>query len=258
MKALRVGLMQLGQFINTTQTISSTQTCSTHFLLDQFNFQYRIVKDKEIREGIPVDIDVLILPGDVQSRLEEGEPPQPEFDPEYATGLGKSGKINIVKFVENGGKLFAWSGSCNYIIEAFSLNIINAICDVPKSEFNAYRSTLNIYLYEDTITTGMPKKAKILFCENNAAFVVTEHQQSSNYKTLGRYAEENLLSSGFIDGEDKIAGLACLLRIKYGKGEIIMCGFDPRFRGQTWSTFKLFFNPLFKWQTQKGSLNLPV
>ena len=64
-------------------------------------------------------------------------------------------------------------------------------------------------------------------------------------EVIARYAEEDLLMSGWALGEESaIGGEAAVVRVAHGDGHVVLFGFRPQFRGQTRATYKLLFNAL--------------
>jgi hypothetical protein len=49
-------------------------------------------------------------------------------------------------------------------------------------------------------------------------------------------------------GEKHLNGKTALARVAYGKGSIVLFGFRPQHRGQTYGTFPFIFNALEKRQ----------
>ena len=45
-------------------------------------------------------------------------------------------------------------------------------------------------------------------------------------------------------GSDDLAGRAALVNARLGQGHVILFGMRPQYRGQSYQTFKLFFNAL--------------
>lgn len=68
-------------------------------------------------------------------------------------------------------------------------------------------------------------------------------ENASAPEIVARYAEDPL-RSGYLLGREKIAGRAALLDVPYGHGRVILVGFRPQHRGQSWGTFKVLFNAL--------------
>ena len=76
---------------------------------------------------------------------------------------------------------------------------------------------------------------------NGSAFDVTDSQ---SVRVVARYAGERVLRSGWLLGEGRIAGKVALAEIPMGRGRVIVFGFRPQHRGQTWGTFPFIFNSI--------------
>jgi hypothetical protein len=64
-------------------------------------------------------------------------------------------------------------------------------------------------------------------------------------RSVAKYAKENLLASGWISGEQAVLGKSIVLEARYGKGRVVLFGFRPHFRGQSFGTFKLLLNAIY-------------
>ena len=51
--------------------------------------------------------------------------------------------------------------------------------------------------------------------------------------------------SGWLLGDALIQNQAALMDAPLGKGHAVLFGFRPQYRGQSYATYKLFFNALF-------------
>ena len=59
------------------------------------------------------------------------------------------------------------------------------------------------------------------------------------------YANQDLLMSGWANGENRyLRNKAAMLDVAYEKGNIVLFGFRPQFRGQPRGTYKLIFNAI--------------
>jgi hypothetical protein len=67
---------------------------------------------------------------------------------------------------------------------------------------------------------------------------------------LAAYPESSrdVLLSGWIRGEDRLARRAAAVATTYGKGKVVLLGFRPQHRAQTHGTFPFLFNALY-WST---------
>ena len=63
--------------------------------------------------------------------------------------------------------------------------------------------------------------------------------------SVARYAGKDLLASGWLSGERAVAGKNILLDVRLGKGRVVLFGFRPQFRGQSFGTFRLVLNALY-------------
>ena len=61
---------------------------------------------------------------------------------------------------------------------------------------------------------------------------------------IGRYADTQLLQSGWIRGEELIRDKPALAEIDYGNGSLILLGFGVQRRAQPHGTFRLLFNAM--------------
>jgi hypothetical protein len=61
-----------------------------------------------------------------------------------------------------------------------------------------------------------------------------------------RYADRELLQSGWLLGEENLARKAAVVSAKLGQGKVVLIGFPAQHRSQTHGTYKLLFNTLMQ------------
>jgi hypothetical protein len=225
----------------------------TRLLLEQFGFPYTTVLDAPIKKGeLSASFDVLILPSDSAARIKGEKPegreeyPDEVYPPEYRSGIGKEGGEGIKKFVEAGGTLIALGESTNYAIEILELAVRNVTKKLDSKEFFCPGSTLRASFDEASpFGYGMPREGLVLFW-SSPAFEIVPSDRNDRYQTVVRYAERDLLESGWLVGEKSIARRAGMVVATVGKGKVVLIGFRAQHRAQTHGTYKLLFNALLQ------------
>ncbi len=71
-------------------------------------------------------------------------------------------------------------------------------------------------------------------------------QGADGYSVVSRYAEREVLESGWLVGEENLARRAAVVTAKLGQGKVVLLGFPVQHRAQMHSTYKLLFNALVK------------
>lgn len=90
---------------------------------------------------------------------------------------------------------------------------------------------------------GMDKEYSGFFTSSQA-FDLPESDESVPVTVVSKFAENNLLESGWIRGEEIISGKPAILEITYGKGRIELIGIRVQHRAQTHGTFRILFNAI--------------
>jgi hypothetical protein len=82
------------------------------------------------------------------------------------------------------------------------------------------------------------------FSRGTPVFATSIPVLDTDRRVIGIYPERDLLLSGFIEGEKQLQNRPSMVWVRAGKGQLVLFGFRPQFRGATAATFKLVFNSL--------------
>jgi hypothetical protein len=147
---------------------------------------------------------------------------------------------NLKEFVNSGGMLVCFDAACELAIKQFNLPLRNVLDGVRSSEFYCPGSIVALDVDNKSPFAGnLPTKLPAYFI-NSSAFATT----GDGVRVIARYANENVLMSGWLLGEDKLRGQIALAEVTVGKGRIVLFAFRPQHRGQTWATLPLIWNVL--------------
>ena len=99
------------------------------------------------------------------------------------------------------------------------------------------------FIPDHPLTWGMPEKAGA-FSRGTPVFSTSIPVLDTDRRVIAIHPERKLLLSGYIEGEKELHNRPILVWVKAGKGQLVLFGIRPQFRGGTPSTFKLVFNSL--------------
>ncbi|MFL6336003.1 MAG: M14 family zinc carboxypeptidase [Pyrinomonadaceae bacterium] len=214
----------------------------TRWLFDTFNVPYTSLRDADVRAGsLRSKYDVIVLPSMRLREIVEGRGKE-TAPAEFTGGITEAGVSNLRRFVEEGGTLVCWDDSTELAIKRFDLPVRNVLEGVRPADFYCPGSVLRIEVETShPLARGYGAQADAYFV-NSAAFEVTDPARAH---VVARYAgKEEILRSGWLLGADKLAGRAALVEATLGRGRVILFGFRPQHRGQTWGTFPFIFNAI--------------
>ncbi|HEX6732079.1 MAG TPA: M14 family metallopeptidase [Pyrinomonadaceae bacterium] len=212
----------------------------TRLIFDTFNVPYSSLRDQDIRKGsLRTNYDVVILPSQMSRDLVEGYAAG-AMPAEHTAGLTEAGLSNLQEFVTNGGTLVCFDASCEPVINRLKIPVRNVLRGVASSDFYCPGSVVALDLDTTHPTArGLGRSVNAYFI-NSSAFESTDR----SVRVVARYAKENVLRSGWLLGEDKLSGKIALAEFNVGSGRVVLFGFRPQHRGQTWATLPLIWNTL--------------
>jgi hypothetical protein len=179
--------------------------------------------------------------------------------PEFSGGIELAGLAELDNFVRAGGTLMAFDAAAELPVQQFPLplqlllrpvgTIEGREVEPPADGYYCPGSVLRISVdSQDPIAFGMPREA-FAFSTGGQAFEITLlpefNKGDREVHTIARYATSNLLASGWISGQRAVLGRPILVEARHGQGNVLLFGFRPQFRGQTFGTFKFVLNAVY-------------
>ena len=233
----------------------------TRWLFEQFAVPHVNVTDSMIRAGRLRDQFDVVLVSDMSLREAREGMSASAVPPEYVGGLGDSGLSELRRFTEQGGTLILFDRASEIATTALGVGVTR-ITVPPRTDddddFVAGSSdgkrSLTLYAPGSIlrvlvdplhpVAAGMPDTAAVYFT-NSTSFDVS---RASSARVIARYPArvDDVLLSGYLQGGDAIAGRVAAVDAPVGRGRVIMFGFRPQYRAQSYGTFKMLFNALLQ------------
>jgi hypothetical protein len=214
----------------------------TRYVLErQVPLAYRTLHDADIRAGrLRETLDAIVLPDQEASQIVAGHAAG-TMPPEYVGGIGKEGVAALRAFVEAGGTLVALDTATELPIAELGLAVTDALSP-PGSSGAGFLSPGAILAVETDpvhpIAHGLPRAAAVWF-ENSPAF------DAKAGRVVARYPAADPLLSGWLLGHERLHGRAALVDVPLGKGRVVLFGFRPQYRAQSWATYPALLNALY-------------
>lgn len=168
----------------------------------------------------------------------------PVYPPEYRSGFGDEGVKALQEFVQAGGTLVTFAEAGAFAIERFQLPVKDVVAGLPYKQFWCPGSTLRITVdTANALGYGMPSSALAIFLSGSQAYDILP-AGAQTVRTVARFVDKDLLQSGWLLGENVIAGKSAMVSVPYGQGRVVLIGFRAQHRDQAHGTYKLLFNAL--------------
>ncbi len=221
----------------------------TRLVLERFEFAPVSIDNKRIKEGkLREAFDCIILPDLGAASITDGRGGDgPDvMPPDYRGGIGKEGTDALKKFVDDGGTLIAFDDACDFAIEKWGLPVRNTL--KGDKDFSCPGSILKASVDPShPLALGMADSIHLFFTNSPALQTSLPPRADIDREVVVRYDEDaSPLASGFLNQPEKLQGRAALVDVAWGKGRIVLFAFRPQHRAQTWGTYKLLFNALYR------------
>jgi hypothetical protein len=224
----------------------------TRFVFEHHaDVEYQTLRDADIRAGaLRTSFDAIVLPDQAAKAIRDGHA-MGAMPPEYVGGLGTEGLKALKTFVHEGGTLVALDSATALVISEFGLLVKDALADLgpaPPSDDDEEASGGTFYSPGAILETrveggsaighGLPATTPVWF-ESSPAFEVRSG------RVVLRYPHGDPLLSGWLLGGEHLHGKAALVEVSMGKGKVVLFGFRPQYRGQSWATYVPLLNALY-------------
>jgi len=235
----------------------------TRYIFDQYHIPFTVIRPGDLaKKTFELNFDVVIFPDEVKTVLMEGKTKAGEnfypanYPPEYTKGMGKDGFQKILKFISGGGTVLSWGNSTALFDGMMSIKIsetesedfrfpfTNVSEKLQKSGLSCPSSLLRVKLLPGhPLTLGMQPEAGILTTADQV-FQTSLPSFEMDRRVIASYPEENVLLSGYCLKEELLGNYAAMVWLRKGKGNLVVYGFSPQFRGSVPGIYKLLFNGL--------------
>ena len=226
----------------------------TRWVMDDFKFPYISFGDSVARAGgLRARFDVIVIP-DLSLRQVRDGMTDTQVPPQYAGGMGAGGIAALKQFAQDGGHLVLIDGATELAPAALGIDVKLVTAGGGGGSRNAAADAEQVYapgsilrvVVDGThpVGRGMRDSSAIYFVNSTTL----DLPEGSAARVIARYPAraESILLSGFLQGPAKLAGKAAAADVALGNGRVTMFGFRPLYRGQSYGTFKMFFNALLE------------
>jgi hypothetical protein len=217
----------------------------TRWVLEQYEFNLTSIHNADIRAGkLRQKFDAIIIADQNPRDIVDG------FDasairPEYRGGIGDAGVEQLKRFVADGGTLITMGNACDLAIEHLPIPVRNLKKGLTRDQHFAPGAILNLEVdAQHPIGYGVASDTYGFYI-NSPFFSIVEGFASQKTTVVARYPNNNVIASGWLKGEELMAGRAAVVSIDMNPGKIVLFGLRPQHRAQTHATFPLLFNALY-------------
>jgi hypothetical protein len=220
----------------------------TRWLLEQYGFEFVLVHPEDFKTPLRDRVDVLLLADDARiptagggggrggQRGGEGRAVRPE----YAYTLTPADLQAFEAFVRGGGTLVCFNSATRFAIQQFKLPVKNVVEGLKPEEFFLRGSIVEVRPdLAHPVMAGMPARAAV-FVDGSPVF---DTLAGFSGTVLARYADTGSpLLSGYLIGEKFLQGKAAAVDVSVDRGHVVLLGFRPQWRDQSFGTFRVVFN----------------
>ncbi len=223
----------------------------TRWLLDGYGIGWEELTNEDVKVGDLGRFDVIIVPAQSSNGVFDGHR-EGRVPPEFVGGLGAEGTAALRRFVDAGGWLVAFDDAVDYAIDHLGVPVRNVTRGLDDQDFFIPGSLIRVDVdTDDPLGWGMPEQGTAMFA-GSQTLEVTPGPGAAAVDVFASYPSEDYLVSGWdLGGARYLAGKAAGVRVPLGRGQVVLVGFSPNFRGQSRGTYKLLLNPILQAATER-------
>jgi zinc carboxypeptidase len=217
----------------------------TRWVLEQYGFESTVLNNDAVRAGGLKDkFDVIILPDQNPQQMIDGSTAA-TVRPEYRGGIGDEGIAALKSFVDTGGTLVTLGAASEFAIQHFPIPVRNLKRGLSRDDHFGPGTILRIEVdTKHPLGYGMAGRT-FGFYNNTPFFALVEGFSSQRTTVVARYPNRDVVASGWLKGEEVMAGRAAVVSVEMNPGRIVLFGLRPQHRAQTHATFPMLFNSLY-------------
>jgi hypothetical protein len=217
----------------------------TRWVLEQYEFPYTTIHNAELRAGgLRRRFDAIVFADQPPREIVDGNLGA-AIRPEYRGGIGDIGVDSLQRFVSDGGTLIALGAASDLVIDRFPVPVRNQKRALRRDQHFAPGTILRIQVdTSNPIGYGMAADT-YGFYNNSPFFTLVDGFNATRASVIARYPNEEVVASGWLRGEDAMAGRAAVVEVNLRPGRIVLFGLRPQHRAQTHATFPMLFNALY-------------
>jgi hypothetical protein len=217
----------------------------TRWVLEQYEFNLTPIHNADIRAGkLRQKFDAIILADQDARSIVDGYDSN-VIRPEYRGGIGDAGVEHLKEFVADGGTLVAMGNACDLAIERLPIPVRNLKKGLTRDQHFAPGAILKLEVDVQHPLGYAMAPSTYGFYINSPFFSIVEGFASQRTTVVARYPNSDVIASGWLKGEDLMAGRAAVVSIEMNPGRVVLFGLRPQHRAQTHATFPMLFNALY-------------
>jgi hypothetical protein len=246
-RSVRLRLPRVGLYQSWTAPMDEGWT---RFVFEkEMGVDYQTIHDQDVRAGtLNARFDVIVIPDQGPEQIVSGNRPG-SLPPEFTGGLGKEGVAALRAFVEAGGTLVTLDSASELPLAHFDLDISDALATRgPAPSTDGAAGAADFYGPGSILLTrveggsllhhGLEADTPVWF-EHSPAFDVRRGRVAL------RYPHQDPLLSGWLLGGARLHGKAALVEARLGQGRVVLFGFRPQYRAQSWATYIPLLNAIY-------------